>query len=100
MAIYVSQELLEGLFATGHPGGVAGIFGYGGWWSIPAALAVGLVLAAMFYGASWVLDAVASDTASAPATARQPALKPAAPMLRSPRLPRSPGGWSGRGPPG
>ena len=42
VAIYVSQEFLEGLFATGHPGGLIGIFGYGGWWSIPAAIAVGL----------------------------------------------------------
>ena len=46
-------------FATGHPAGLAGIFGYGGWWSIPAALCVGLVLAAVFHGARWVLDEVA-----------------------------------------
>ena len=39
VAIYVAQEFLEGLFATGHPAGLAGIFGYGGWWSIPAAVA-------------------------------------------------------------
>ena len=51
VGIYVCQEFLEGLFATGHPGGLAGIFGYGGWWSVPAALAVGLVLAAIFHGA-------------------------------------------------
>ena len=44
VSIYVCQEFLEGLFATGHPGGLIGIFGYGGWWSVPAALAVGLVL--------------------------------------------------------
>ena len=54
-----AQEFLEGLFATGHPGGLAGIFGYGGWWSIPAAVCVGLVLAAVFHGARWVLDEVA-----------------------------------------
>jgi hypothetical protein len=59
VAIYVVQEFLEGLFATGHPAGVAGIFGYGGWWSIPAAVCVGLVLAAVFHGASWVLREVA-----------------------------------------
>ena len=39
VAIYTTQEFLEGLFATGHPGGLVGIFGYGGWWSIPAAVA-------------------------------------------------------------
>ncbi|MGB0091523.1 MAG: hypothetical protein WBP81_03165, partial [Solirubrobacteraceae bacterium] len=56
VAIYVCQEFLEGLFATGHPAGLAGIFGYGGWWSIPAAMCVGLVLAAILHGARWVLD--------------------------------------------
>ena len=40
VAMYTTQEFLEGLFATGHPGGLAGMFGYGGLWSIPAALAV------------------------------------------------------------
>lgn len=59
VAIYVTQEFLEGLFAAGHPVGLAGIFGYGGWWSIPAALCVGLVLAVVFEGASWVLHEVA-----------------------------------------
>ena len=59
VAIYVSQELLEGLFATGHPAGLAGVFGYGGWWSIPAALCVGLVLAAVLHGARWVLEEIA-----------------------------------------
>ena len=54
-----AQELLEGLFATGHPGGLAGVFGYGGWWSIPAAVCIGLVLAAVLHGARWVLDEVA-----------------------------------------
>ena len=59
VAIYVCQEFLEGLFATGHPAGLAGIFGYGGWWSVPAAVGVGLVLAAAFHGARWVLREVA-----------------------------------------
>ena len=59
VAIYVTQELLEGLLATGHPAGLAGVFGYGGWWSVPAALAVGLVLAAAFHGARWALQEVA-----------------------------------------
>ena len=29
VAIFACQEFLEGLFATGHPAGLAGIFGYG-----------------------------------------------------------------------
>lgn len=42
LAVYSSQEVLEGLFATGHPTGIAGVFGGGGWWAIPAAACVGL----------------------------------------------------------
>ena len=60
LAIYVAQELLEGLWATGHPLGLAGIFGYGGWWAVQAALCIGLVLATIFHGARWVLDEVAN----------------------------------------
>lgn len=99
VAIYASQEFLEGLFATGHPGGLAGIFGYGGWWSIPAALCVGLVLAIVFHGARWVLDAVARCRAR-PGTARPRAV--ALPVPRNALLARLlplAEGWSGRGPP-
>lgn len=52
VAIYVCQEFLEGLFATGHPAGLVGVFDYGGWWSVPAAVGVGLVIAAAFHGGS------------------------------------------------
>ena len=100
VAIYISQEFLEGLFATGHPGGIAGIFGSGGWWSIPAALAVGLVLAAVFHGARWVLAEVARRHTRRP---RIPVRRPlAVTTLRAVRLPAlTPlaDGWSGRGPP-
>ena len=100
VAMYTTQEFLEGLFATGHPGGMAGIFGYGGWWSIPAALAVGLVLAAAFHGARSVLRAVAERRARRLTTARRP---PAVRRLRRdallPALAPLADGWSGRGPP-
>jgi hypothetical protein len=99
LAIYVSQELLEGLFATGHPAGLAGIFGYGGWWSIPATACVGLVLAAMFYGTSWVLDEVAKRHSTVARPRRRPAASPRPADLRLPRLAPLAGGWSGRGPP-
>jgi len=100
VAIYVVQESLEGLFATGHPGGLAGIFGYGGWWSIPAAGCVGLVLAAAFHGARRVLDEVAWRIAGrVTRRARRPAtpLRPGDALL--PRLAPLAEGWSGRGPP-
>jgi hypothetical protein len=100
VAIYATQEGLEGMFATGHPAALAGIFGHGGWWAVPAAASVGLVLAAVFHGARWILDEVTLR--------RRPALHVrdrGGPSLRWPRgvrlalLPPLAGGWSGRGPP-
>jgi hypothetical protein len=41
LAIYAGQELLEGAFAAGHASGLAAVLGGGGWWALPAALAVG-----------------------------------------------------------
>jgi hypothetical protein len=99
LAIYSGQELLEGFFATGHPAGLAGVFGYGGWWAVPAALSVGLVLAALLHGARWVLDEVAARCGPVQRFAR-PRLRvrlPFATLL--PRLAPLAGGWSGRGPP-
>jgi hypothetical protein len=99
VAIYVAQESLEGFFATGHPGGIAGIFGYGGWWCVPAALAVGLVLAALLHGARWVLREVAERCAATP-VARRPTTVPRPPWSGLiPRLAPLAGGWSVRGPP-
>jgi hypothetical protein len=100
VAIYATQELLEGLIATGHPIGLAGVFGYGGWWSIPAALCVGLVLATIFHGARWVLSEVAARRRPAPASRARSAAAPLrwidAPL---PLLSPLADGWSGRGPP-
>lgn len=100
VAIYTAQELLEGAFAPGHPTGWVGVFGYGGWWSIPVAVAVGLVLAAAFHGATWVLRAVAQRRRPGIAVTRT-----RAPAARRPRQVLAPrpapiaGGWSPRGPP-
>ncbi|HZU59414.1 MAG TPA: hypothetical protein VE983_00510 [Solirubrobacteraceae bacterium] len=101
VAIYCAQEFLEGLFATGHPGGLIGIFGYGGWWAIPAALAVGLVLAAVFHGAWWVLQEVAHRHRRIVWRAPRRVLSTRTPpRVFIPRAAPLAGGWSGRGPPG
>jgi hypothetical protein len=47
VAVYSIQELLEGVFAAGHPPGLVGIFGHGGWWSLPAAAVVSLITVAL-----------------------------------------------------
>jgi hypothetical protein len=100
VAIYASQELLEGWFATGHPAWLIGIFGYGGWWAIPAALAVGLVLAAAFHGARWALREVAQRHARPAPVRRAPVVAPRPRVsLAAPRLTPLAGGWSDRGPP-
>lgn len=57
-AIYAAQELLEGAFATGHLGGLAAVFGAGGWWAVPAALLVGGALALALRGARTAEDAL------------------------------------------
>lgn len=99
IGIFCCQELLEGFFATGHPGGLAGVFGYGGWWSMPAAACVGLVLAALLHSARWVVERVWRCRAQRP---RKPHRPPRALRLRivvvlkpAPLL----AGWSTRGPP-
>jgi hypothetical protein len=102
LGIYVAQELLEGVLATGHPAGLAGVFGYGGWWAIPAAASVGLVLAALFHGASWVLDEIVRLRGRRhPQAARAGllALRPSGRIGLAPRPAPLAAGWSGRGPP-
>jgi hypothetical protein len=100
VAIYVAQEFLEGLWATGHPAGLAGIFGYGGYWSVFAAACVGLVLAAVFHGARWVLDEVAQRRAAWSGVYTARPSKPGRPRgVLLPRLSPLAEGWSGRGPP-
>jgi len=100
VAIFTCQEFLEGLFATGHPAGLVGIFGFGGWWAIPAALCIGLVLAAVFHGARWVLREVADRYARTRVVgSRRLVLVSRPPDVLVARLAPLAGGWSGRGPP-
>jgi hypothetical protein len=46
LAIYASQELLEGLLSRHHPDGLAAVFGHGGWVAVALALGIGALLAA------------------------------------------------------
>jgi hypothetical protein len=72
--IYASQEFLEGLFASGHPDGLAAIFGDGGLWALPAAVAVGAVLALMVRGAEAAVALAARLGSKRPALARATAV--------------------------
>jgi hypothetical protein len=57
--IYAGQEALEGLLSSGHPDGLAGIFGDGGWWAVPAAFAVGGALSLLVRGGQAAITFVA-----------------------------------------
>jgi hypothetical protein len=59
VGVYSAQEWLEGSFEAGHPGGLAGIFGHGGWWALPLAVAFGLVVALLLRAASVAVETVA-----------------------------------------
>jgi len=43
-AIYCCQELFEGFFSPGHPSGIAGVLGQGGWTAAPISLLIGAAL--------------------------------------------------------
>ena len=58
-AIFVVQELLEGLFSSGHPGGTAAVFAHGGWWAMVAAVGLGGVVAALLRLAEAVVELAA-----------------------------------------
>src|SRR5262249_56518270 len=103
VAIYVVQELLESFFVAGHPGGLGGIFGHGGWWAVVLALGAGLILATVLRLA-YAVVAIARRLAAgrsrpgAPPTVRRPsAVSPVpwpalarAPPRRAPPAPHPP----------
>lgn len=77
LGIYTSQELVEGLVSHGHPSGLAGVFGAGGWVSIPLALALGGGVALLVQvtqrvaeaapaGAGWLAGITVAHSAPAP----------------------------------
>jgi hypothetical protein len=59
LGIYAGQELLEGVFATGHPTGFAALAVNGGWSAVPLAMALATVVALLLRGAAAVEALVA-----------------------------------------
>jgi len=97
LATYVVQEWLEGVFAVGHPAGLAGILGHGGWWAVPLSAFAAVAVAGLLRLAETVVEAITPDPHSVQ--------HPGAPLLRpvaatvpsiSPLARRS----AGRAPPG
>jgi hypothetical protein len=65
LVIYAVQETFEELSVSGHPGGVAGVVGHGGWWALPAAAVVALGIVALLRVGRAVLR-LASKLAATP----------------------------------
>jgi len=97
VVIYSFQETLEGILEQGHPGGFTGVFGHGGWWSVPVALAIGLIIALLLRVADSVVAAVARRRVAVRRTATAPVLGPgaASPIRMRPLA----GAAAGRAPP-
>jgi hypothetical protein len=81
VAVYAAQELLEGVFASGHPSGLAGLYGNGGWWSLVLAVVFGAAVAGLLRFASAVVAAVRADRARRRWPAAVPALRPRSAVL-------------------
>jgi hypothetical protein len=62
-AIYTLQEGFEGQFAPGHPGGLIGVFGHGGWTALIFSLLIGAAIAALTRLAHHALELVACSAA-------------------------------------
>jgi hypothetical protein len=79
LAIYCSQELLEGVISTGHPTGLAALGVDGGWSALPLACGLGLVVALALRGAA------AAEALVAGRARRAADVDPRAPRLDPPR---------------
>jgi hypothetical protein len=56
VAVYTLQEGFEGEFSARHPSGLAGVYGHGGWTSIPLAIAIGALVALLLKGAQCAIE--------------------------------------------
>src|SRR5256885_1184256 len=86
---YCFQESLEGVLATGHPGGVAGVLGHGGWAAAPLAAVIGLIVA---------LTLRTADRASELAAEAPLRVRPSRPLLSLTALPAGHAGGGRLGP--
>jgi hypothetical protein len=87
LGIFTLQELGEGMFATGHPAGLHGVFGDGGLWALPLSAALGAIVALALRVADvarrWVASLGREDDGPAPTRPRR-ALRPAPVFMPAP----------------
>jgi hypothetical protein len=89
LAIFVTQESLEGMIAAGHPGGIAAVLASGGWLAIPLALALGAVAAVLARALEGIEVAIAARHRTH-VLPRAPRVRGSARMGRSLARPLSP----------
>lgn len=85
VAIYICQEWIEGMVAAGHPAGVAGVMGQGGWVAVPLAVGIGLLIALALRGAERAI-ALAAAPRPRPWLRPRPAVALVAPSVWRPSL--------------
>jgi hypothetical protein len=89
LAIYTSQELIEGILAAGHPGGSAALLAGSGWVALPLALAIGSLTALIARALEGIERAIAV-THAARTRFRPPAVRGRALPARAARLASTP----------
>jgi hypothetical protein len=99
LAIYCCQELLEGALSTGHPGGLQGVFGEGGWLAVPLSLALGTVVALALRGAGAAIRWAATRARSPSRPHRRPVPAPRPRRIVLPRTAPLAATAAGRAPP-
>jgi hypothetical protein len=75
LAIYLGQELLEGLMAGGHSASITALLGSGGWVALPLAVAIGALAALVTRALESVERAIAVIHAERPLRLRPPAVR-------------------------
>jgi hypothetical protein len=95
---YATQEGVEGTLALGHPAGLAGIFGSGGWIAVPVSLLVGAAVALLLHGAGVVLALAGRRCAGHSRRRSDPRRRPELRVIAAPRNPLA-CHLSGRAPP-
>jgi hypothetical protein len=75
LAIYVGQELLEGLMAAGHSADLAALLTDGGWIALPLAVAIGALAALLARLLERVERVIAVIHAERPPRSRAPAIR-------------------------
>jgi hypothetical protein len=101
LAIYVGQELTEGLISSGHLAGPAALLATGGLWALPASIAVGGLLALVVRGGRALVAHVARLGGRLPraVAAREPRLVVRGTSVTLPRLAPLAAACAGRAPP-